>query len=68
MTRKIRVTCEVSFVGCDIEDVYYDLPDDWDTMSQEEQGTLLREMAMDTLEHYASCGASVVDENGDEIS
>lgn len=65
--RRIRVTCEVNFAGCDIEDAYHDLPDDWDEMSEREQEKYLTELAVEELSNHASSGACVVDENGEVI-
>lgn len=61
MTRKIRVSCEVNFAGCDIPDEYYDLPDDWDNWPKEKQDKYLTDLAVEELAGYAGSGASVVD-------
>lgn len=67
MTRRIRVSCEVNFAGCDIEDVYYDLPAEWDEMPEKEQDEYLTYLAVEELNNHASSGAWVVDENGEAV-
>lgn len=64
--RRIRVSCEVDFAGCEIEDEYYDLPENWDELSAKEQDDHLSDLAMNELSMHATSGASVVDEN-DEV-
>lgn len=66
--RRIRVSCEVNFAGCEIEDAYYDLPGNWDAMSAKERDDYLTELAVNELSLYAGSGASVVDENGEDAS
>lgn len=66
MSRRIRISCEVNFAGCDIEDEYEELPEDWDEMSEKARQDYLTELAVNALSNYASSSACVVDEN-DEV-
>lgn len=62
MTKVIRVSVE-----CPTQTVtsYFTLPDDWDDMSENQQDKFLQELAVEEQNNVASCGAQVVDYDGD---
>jgi hypothetical protein len=63
--RKIRVTVELPWAGISNIEEYYDLPDDWDSMTAKERDEHLTMLAMTELENTGvGCGATVVDEDG----
>lgn len=58
----IKVTVEgVGSAGT----AYFDLPDDWDLLTDEEQDDLICEVAVDHRENVASCGGIVVEVEDD---
>jgi hypothetical protein len=62
MTKKIRVTVELPWATVSDIVEYYDLPDDWDTMTPKQRDTLLEDMGRTELENTGvGYGASVVD-------
>jgi hypothetical protein len=67
MTKKIRVSVEI--YDHEPGDEYYALPDNWDSLTQEEQENELVSIASDALAEAAGSSATVVevDENGREV-
>lgn len=58
----IKVTVEgVGSAGT----AYFDLPDDWDLLTDKEQDNLICEVAVDHRENVASCGGIVVEVDDD---
>lgn len=65
MTRKIRISVEISDANDSVE--YIDLPDGWDDWHKADRQAYLEAMAASYLAEQASSGASVVDENDEEV-
>lgn len=51
----------------DISTEYYELPDDWDDMTETQQDNYLTETAVTHQTNVAPCGASVVDVDDAEL-
>lgn len=65
MARRIRISVEISDANDSVE--YIDLPDGWDDWHKADRQGYLEAMAASYLAEQASSGASVVDENGNEV-
>jgi hypothetical protein len=65
--RQIKIVCEVYTYSRDIDPVYLDLPEGWDSMTQQEKDAFLTDAAVQELSNHAGSGAFVVDENDNEI-
>lgn len=66
--KRIRVTVDFPWAGIPSVEEYYDVPDDWDDWSPERRDEYLTEAAMEELWNTGvGCGATVVDEAGNEI-
>ena len=61
MAQRIRLVIDTGFAGCQHED-FLDLPDDWETMSEEERQKYLDEEASDFLSNNINYSAYVVDD------
>lgn len=58
----IKVTVEgVDSAGT----AFFDLPDDWDLLTAEEQDNLICQMAVEHRENVASCGGVIVEVEDD---
>lgn len=66
MTRKIRITCEI-YTPNTIPAEYEDLPEGWDNWSKKAREDHLQDLAATYLAEHAGSGASVVDENDEEV-
>lgn len=68
MSRMIKVTVELPWAGMDNVVEYYELPDGWDEMSPQQQAETLEDYGRTELENTGvGYGASVVDEDGEEV-
>lgn len=60
--KKIRVTVEFPFVGVSAIEEYYDLPGDWDSLTEKQRDDRLIEMAVEELNNSGvGSGATVVE-------
>ena len=66
MVRQIRVNIGSPYVGTQ-EETYYDLPDDWESMSADERTHHLDMLWEVEVSNYVDGGIAVVDENGEEV-
>ena len=66
MVRQIRVNIGSPYVGTQ-EEMYYDLPDDWESMSADERTRHLDMLWEVEVSNYVDGGIAIVDENGEEV-
>lgn len=63
---KIKVTVSTGFANCTHVD-YQDIDDDeWAAMTENEQGRLLEDMAIDLQSNHVECSAFVVEKEGND--